>query len=103
MEDFKLIGYTDSNLSGDKDTIVSTCGYTMILGLKAISWRSLKWQVPSYLTIEEEYVAAVEATKEIVWFRKILEDLQENQENSTPLLIEKTSTIKLANNPIFHD
>jgi hypothetical protein len=33
-------------------------------------------------------VAAAEATKEIVWLRKILEDLQEKQVNATPLLID---------------
>ena len=35
--------------------------------------------------------------------RKILEYLQEKQENSTPLLIDNTSTIKLAKNIRFHD
>ena len=34
---------------------------------------------------------------------KILEDLQEKQVNATPLLIDKTSAIKLAKNPRFHD
>ena len=48
-------------------------------------------------------MAATEATKEIVWLRNILEDLQEKQENSTPLLIDNTSAIKLAKNPRFHD
>jgi hypothetical protein len=47
-------------------------------------------------------VAIVEATKEIVWLRKILEDLQEKQVNST-LLVDNTSAIKLAKNPRFHD
>ena len=48
-------------------------------------------------------MAAAEAMKEIVWLRKILEDLQEKQENSTPLLVDNTSAIKLAKNPRFHD
>ena len=48
-------------------------------------------------------MSVVEETKEIVWLRKILEDLQEKQVDSTPLLIDNTSTIKLAKNPEFHD
>ena len=50
-----------------------------------------------------EYVAAAEATKEIIWLNKILEDLQMKQMYSTPLMIDNTSAIKLAKNPKFHD
>ena len=34
---------------------------------------------------------------------KILEDLQVNQVQLTPLMIDNTSAIKLAKNPKFHD
>eukprot|EP00253_Pinus_taeda_P025106 PITA_25106 len=54
-------------------------------------------------TTEAEYVAPAEATKEIVWLRKILEDLQVKQVQSTPLMIDNTSAIKLAKNLKFHD
>ena len=77
MDDFKLIGYSDSDFDGDKEIGVSTSGYTMSLGSAAISWSSCKQSVLVDSTTEAEYVAAAEATKEIVWLRKILEDLQE--------------------------
>eukprot|EP00253_Pinus_taeda_P028913 PITA_28913 len=54
-------------------------------------------------TIEAEYMATAEATKEIVWLKKILEDLQVKQVQSTPLMIENASAIKLAKNQKFHD
>jgi hypothetical protein len=38
-----------------------------------------------------------------VWLNKILDDLQWKQVNSTHLLVENTSTIKLDNKPRFHD
>ena len=103
MDDFKTLGYSDSYFDGDKETGVSTSGYTMSLGSAAVSWISRKQSVPANSTTETEYVAAVEATKEIVWIRNILEDLQEKQENSTPLLIDNNSAIKPAKNPRFHD
>eukprot|EP00253_Pinus_taeda_P028753 PITA_28753 len=78
VNDFSLIGYSDSNFNGDKETGVSTSGYAMSLGLGVVSWRSCKQLVPADSTIKVEYVAATEATKEIVWLRKILEDLEEN-------------------------
>ena len=103
VDEFKLIGYSNSDFDGDKETKVSTFGYTMSLGSAAVSWRSRKQSVSVDSKTEAEYVAAAEATKEIVWLGKILEDLQEKQENSTPLLVDNTSAIKLAKNPRFHD
>ena len=103
VDDFSLIGYSDSDFDGDKETGVSTSGYAMSLGLGAVSWRSRKQSVPADSTTEAEYMAAAEATKEIVWLRKILEDLQVKQVQSTPLMIDNTSAIKLAKNQKFHD
>eukprot|EP00253_Pinus_taeda_P015320 PITA_15320 len=88
---------------GDKETGVSTSRYAMSLGSGAVSWRSRKQSVPADFTTEAEYVVAAEATKEIVWLRKILEDLQVKQVQSTPLMIDNNSAIKLAKNPKFHD
>jgi len=47
----------------------------MSLGSTIVSWRSRKQSVPIDSITEEEYVAAAEATKQIVWLKKILEDL----------------------------
>ena len=46
----------------------------MSLGSGVFSWRSHKQSVPTDSTTEAEYVAESEATKEIVWLRKIMED-----------------------------
>ena len=75
MGDFILIGYFDSDFDGDKETEVSTLGSTMSLGSRVFSWRSCKQLVLADSTTEAKYVAAAEATKEIMWLRKILEDV----------------------------
>eukprot|EP00253_Pinus_taeda_P014743 PITA_14743 len=77
--------------------------YAMSLGSGVVSRRSRKQSVPADTTTEAKYVATAEATKEIVWLRKILEDLQDKQVHSTPLMIDNTSAIKLVKNPKFHD
>ena len=48
-------------------------------------------------------MATAEATKEIVWLKKILEYLQMKQMHSTPLMVDNNSAIKLAKNPKFQD
>ena len=98
-----MIGYSDSYFNGDKETGVFVSGYALSLGSGTVSWRSHKQSVLADSTTEAEYVAITEATKEIVWLRKILEDLQVKQVQSTPLMIDNTSAIKFARNPKFHD
>jgi len=75
----------------------------MRLGLGYVPWMSLKNLVLIDSKTDVEYVATPEETKEIMWLEKTLEDLQEKQVNSTPLLINNTSTIKLAKNLKLHD
>ena len=87
VSEFRLIGYSNSDFDGDKEHGVSTSGYLMNLGSTAITWRSQKQSVPVDSTTEAEYVAVAQATKEIIWLCKILEDLQEKQMTSTPLFL----------------
>eukprot|EP00253_Pinus_taeda_P003828 PITA_03828 len=87
VDDFSLIGYSNSDFDGEKETRVSTSGYAMSLGSGAVSWRSRKQSVPADSTTEAKYVVVAEATKEIVWLRKILEDLQ----TSSPKCLEEKS------------
>ena len=75
VSDFHLIGYSDLDFDRDKEYGVSTSDYLMNLGSAAITWRSRKQSVPTDSTTEAEYVAATQATKEIIWLRKILENL----------------------------
>jgi len=52
VDNFSLIGYSDSHFDGDKQTRVSTSGYAMSLGLGAVSWRSRKQSVTADSTTE---------------------------------------------------
>ena len=79
VSDFHLTGYADSDFDEDKEHGVSTSGYLMNLGSEAITWRARKQYVPADHTTEAKYVAAAQATKEIIWIRKILKELQEKQ------------------------
>jgi hypothetical protein len=99
LDDFKLVGHTNSDFDGDLENGVSTSAYPMSLGSDVVSWISHKHLVPLDSTIEEKYVVTTKVTKEIVWLKKILEDLQGKQVNVTPLLIDNTYVIKLTNNP----
>ena len=69
------IGYTDSDFQSDVEFMKFTSGYVFTLVRGAISWRSMKQSRIADSTMEVEYIAASEATKEAVWLRNFLIDL----------------------------
>ena len=62
-----LEGYVDLYLEGDIDTRWSTTGYVFTICGAAMSWVSQLQKANALSTTEEEYVAAIEATKEMIW------------------------------------
>ena len=54
-------------MAGDKDNKRITTGYVFSVGGTTISWISKLQQVVALSTTEAEYVAAREASKEMIW------------------------------------
>ena len=74
--DLSMLGYTDSDFQGDKDSRKSTSGSVFTLGGGAVVWRSIKQSSIADSTMEAEYIAASEAAKEAVWLKNFLSDLE---------------------------
>jgi hypothetical protein len=51
--------------------------------------------------MEAEYVFAAEASKDMIWLQRLMEELGKNQENNR-LYCDKESVIHLAKNSTFH-
>ena len=68
-----LQGYVDANMASDKDNRRSTTGYVFTVGGKTVSWISKLQQVVALSTMEAEYVAATEASKEMIWLHRFME------------------------------
>jgi hypothetical protein len=56
----------------------------------------------SLSSTEAEYKALCTATCEAIWLRRILEDVGEKQKVPTIIQCDNQSSIKLANNPVYH-
>nr|GFC34870.1 retrovirus-related Pol polyprotein from transposon TNT 1-94 [Tanacetum cinerariifolium] len=69
-----LIGYTDSDLAGNKG---------------AVSWQSRLQKCVALSTTEAEYVAATEACKELLWLKKFLQELGFKQQRYAAVAREK--------------
>jgi hypothetical protein len=72
------------------------------IGSRVVSWSSKKKPIVSLSSTEEEYKALCEATCEAVWLRRVLQDIGKEQKELTMIKCDNQSSIKLANNPIYH-
>ena len=86
---------------GDKDSRRSTIGYVFTVGGTTISWISKLQKVVALSTTEAEYVAATEASKEVIWLQRFMKELGTKQENSR-LYNDSQSAIHLVKNLAFH-
>ncbi|GMJ14768.1 hypothetical protein HRI_005146000 [Hibiscus trionum] len=99
--DFLISGYVDSDYAGDLDKSKSTTGYVFTIVGGAVSWVSKLQSVVATSTTEAEYVAATQASKEAIWLKMLLEELEHKQENVS-LFCDSQSALHLARNPAFH-
>lgn len=70
-----LIGYSDSEWAGDIDTRQSTSGHVFQINWSTVSWKSKKQAGVALSTTEAEYMALSDATKELLWLSRLLEDI----------------------------
>ena len=59
-------------MSADVDTSRSTSGYVMTYAGGAVSWQSRLQKTVALSTTEAEYMAAVEAGKEVIWMKDFI-------------------------------
>nr|GFA54552.1 retrovirus-related Pol polyprotein from transposon TNT 1-94 [Tanacetum cinerariifolium] len=96
-----LVGYTYSDLAGNKDNIKSTSGYLMTFAGRAVSWQSRLQKYVALSTTEAEYMAEMEACKELLWLKRFLQELGFKQQRYA-VLCDNQSAIHLAKNSMFH-
>ena len=61
-----LVGYTDSDMAGNKDNMKSTSGYLMTFAGGAVSWQLRLQKCVALSTTEAEYMATTEACKRTI-------------------------------------
>ena len=70
-----LQGYVDFDMAGDLDGGKSTIGYIFTIGGTIVSWISKRLQVMALSTTKVDYVVAIEASKELIWLKRLMEEL----------------------------
>jgi hypothetical protein len=99
----QLIAYSDASYAPPTDR-KSITGYVIMMNGAAIAWRSKKQPIVVLSSMEAELLALCSATKEVLWFKKLLSDFRLPTAN-TPITIfeDNQSTISIATNQITSD
>ncbi|XP_074327633.1 secreted RxLR effector protein 161-like [Apium graveolens] len=98
----ELMAYTDSDYVGDINDRKSTSGYVFLLSGGAVAWASKKQPIVTLSTTEAEYVAAASCACQSVWMQRVLNQIKGTLSDSIKIFYDNSSTIKLANNPVFN-
>ena len=98
-EQAALAGYADASW----EVRNSTSGWVILWQSAALTWGSRKQKCVALSTCEAEIIALSEATKDVVYLRKLLSGLREKQADPTRLFTDSQSARDVSYNPEHHD
>jgi len=99
----RLEAYSDSTYGGeDCDTAKSQTGNLIYFGGGLVDWSSHLQSVIALSSAEAEQMAAFSASRSVVHFRQLLEELGHKQLDTTTVWVDNTAAISQSRNPIAH-
>jgi len=99
---FDLVDWSDSNWAQDMNDCRSTSGLIFDVVDSSIAWSSKKQATVATSSVEAEYVAFTNATKEAVWLHTLLTELDFSPTQAIVIHADNPGYITLANNPVSH-
>nr|GEU97402.1 retrovirus-related Pol polyprotein from transposon TNT 1-94 [Tanacetum cinerariifolium] len=98
---FEIIGFSDADYAGCKDTFKSTSGGAQFLGKKLVSWSSKKQDCMALSTAEAEYVSLSACCAQVLWMQTQLTDYGFHF-NKIIIYCDSKSAIAISCNPVQH-
>ncbi|CAI7918237.1 unnamed protein product [Closterium sp. NIES-54] len=97
-----LTAFSDASYASEPKDMTSVGGFICCVGGGPTAWESKKQVDQALSSVESEYMALFRAVREIVWQRRLLAELGEEQQGPTPLYCDSQGAIALAKNPVLH-
>ncbi|WVZ80651.1 hypothetical protein U9M48_028110 [Paspalum notatum var. saurae] len=94
-------GFSDADHAGCRIDRKSTSGTCQLIGTSLVSWSFRKQASVSLSTTEAEYIAAASCCSQLLWMKATLSDFG-LKFGKIPLLVDSTSAISVAKNPVLH-
>jgi hypothetical protein len=98
-DDARLVGFSDASW----ETAKSTSGWVVLWQSAALSWGSRQQKSIALSTCEAEIIALSEATKDMVYFRKLVSGLGDAEPGPSLLHTDSKSARDVSYNPEHHD
>ncbi|CAI7891849.1 unnamed protein product [Closterium sp. NIES-53] len=97
-----LTAFSDASFASEPEDMTSVGGFICCVGGGPTSWESKNQVDQALSSVESEYMALFRAVREIVWQRRLLAELGEEQQGPTPLYCDSQGAIALAKNSVLH-
>ncbi|CAI7841540.1 unnamed protein product [Closterium sp. NIES-53] len=97
-----LTCFTDATWASEKDDSSSVGGYICVVGGGPVSWRSKKQTEAALFSVESEYMAMFHGVNEVIWLRRLLEEIGQEQKVATPLFCDSKGALGMARNAVLH-
>ncbi|CAI7829658.1 unnamed protein product [Closterium sp. NIES-54] len=97
-----LTAFSDASYASQSEDMTSVGGFVFCVGGGPTAWWRKKQVDQALSSVESEYMALFRAVREIVWQRRLLAELGEEQQGPTPLYCDSHGAISLAKNPVLH-
>ena len=95
--------YTDADWAGSVTDRRSTSGYCTFVWGNLVTWRSKKQNVVARSSAEAEYRAMAHGVYEMLWLKRILNELGKPTEGLMKLYCDNKAAISITHNPVQHD
>jgi histone deacetylase 1/2 len=94
--------FSDADWAGCVDDRRSTGGFAVFFGTNLISWSARKQPTVSRSSTEAEYKALANATAEMMWVQKLLQEMGVRHSPVARLWCDNLGAKYLSANPVFH-
>lgn len=93
--DIRLTCYVDADWANDKTDRKSTSGHVFLLGDGVIAWSSRKQTSVAMSSTEAEYIAALFASRALLWLRQLFTDMNISVKEPTVMFEDNQGCITL--------